>query len=150
MKIQSARQIPADLNRYKCLKPVIILLFLSISLIGCGTGDIDLAYPISPSKSPQIITRKPTDLPPPTARDPVRVLFIGNSLTFYNDLPGTFAELALSGGFEVEVGLAAQGGWTLADHAASDQTNNLIAAGIMWSCRNKAGFQPYPYSARRR
>jgi hypothetical protein len=57
-----------------------------------------------------------------------RVLFIGNSYTFVNDLPGTFASLARSGGHRVEVGMAAEGGWTLAQHLASSQTNGLIAS----------------------
>ena len=51
-----------------------------------------------------------------------RVLFIGNSYTFVNDLPNTFAKLAKSGGHKVEVGMAAQGGWILADHIKSAGT----------------------------
>jgi hypothetical protein len=55
-----------------------------------------------------------------------RVLFIGNSYTFVNDLPNTFAELAKSGKHKVEVGISAQGGWTLADHIKSADTQNLL------------------------
>jgi len=51
-----------------------------------------------------------------------RVLFIGNSYTFVNDLPATFAKLAKSGGHKVEVGMAAQGGWTFANHIQSPET----------------------------
>lgn len=46
-----------------------------------------------------------------------RLLFIGNSHTFVNDLPNTFVELARSGGQRVAVDMAAEGGWTLAQHA---------------------------------
>lgn len=53
---------------------------------------------------------------------PLRVLFIGNSYVFVNDLPGTFAALAKSGGHPVETGMAAEGGWTLYQHANSTQT----------------------------
>ena len=56
----------------------------------------------------------------------IRVLFIGNSYTFVNDLPGTFAKLARSGGHKVEVGMSAQGGWRLADHVGSAETLNLL------------------------
>ena len=49
---------------------------------------------------------------------PLRVLFIGNSYTFYNDLPGLLVELVRSGGLDIEVEMAAEAGWTLADHAA--------------------------------
>jgi hypothetical protein len=44
-----------------------------------------------------------------------RVLFIGNSYTFFNDLPGTFARLAQAGGHPVETGMVAEGGWMLSD-----------------------------------
>ena len=55
-----------------------------------------------------------------------RVLFIGNSYTFVNDLPNTFAKLAKSGGHKVEVGMSAQGGWSLTDHVGSTETLNLL------------------------
>ncbi len=55
-----------------------------------------------------------------------RVLFIGNSYTFVNDLPNTFAELARSGGHKVEAGMAAQGGWTLAQHDELPETLRLL------------------------
>jgi hypothetical protein len=49
----------------------------------------------------------------------VRVLFIGNSYTSVNDLPGTFARLARSGGLRVEASMIAPGGGFLEDHAAN-------------------------------
>jgi hypothetical protein len=52
----------------------------------------------------------------------VRILFIGNSYTYVNDLPGTFQKLACAGGHTVEVSTAAEGGWTLADHVGSVET----------------------------
>jgi hypothetical protein len=55
-----------------------------------------------------------------------QILLIGNSLTFFNDLPGMLAALAQSGGHEVVVGMAAQGGWTCSDHAASPTTLDKI------------------------
>jgi len=51
-----------------------------------------------------------------------RVLFIGNSYTYVNDLPNTFADLARAGGHKTEVGMSAQGGWMLADHVKSSDT----------------------------
>src|SRR5512135_2083048 len=59
-------------------------------------------------------------------RSCTRVLFIGNSYTYVNDLPSTFVQLARSGGHEVEVGVAAPGGWTLADHARSPETLSTL------------------------
>jgi hypothetical protein len=55
-----------------------------------------------------------------------RVLFIGNSYTYVNDLPDMFARLARAGGQRVEVGMVAPGGWTLADHAGSSDTLDRI------------------------
>jgi hypothetical protein len=52
----------------------------------------------------------------------VKVLFIGNSYTMVNDLPSMFARLACAGGHRVEASMAASGGWTLANHAASPET----------------------------
>lgn len=57
-----------------------------------------------------------------------RMLFIGNSYTYVNDLPNTFANLSRSGGHKISVGMAATAGWTLAQHAASDQTANKLAS----------------------
>jgi hypothetical protein len=55
-----------------------------------------------------------------------RVLFIGNSYTYVNDLPNTFAELSRLGGHQVETGMAAPGGWFLSDHVKSADTINKI------------------------
>lgn len=52
----------------------------------------------------------------------VRVLFIGNSYTYVNDLPGMFTELARAGGHTVKTGMAAEGGWTFSNHASSPET----------------------------
>lgn len=57
-----------------------------------------------------------------------RVLFIGNSYTYVNDLPNTFANLARAGGHQTEVGMSAQGGWMLSDHVKSSDTISMINA----------------------
>jgi hypothetical protein len=45
-----------------------------------------------------------------------RVLFIGNSYTYFHNLPEMFAKLAAAGGERVEVRMVAPGGWRLKDH----------------------------------
>jgi hypothetical protein len=50
------------------------------------------------------------------APDPLRVLFVGNSYTYYNNLPEIFRALAASRGRTVDVRMAAPGGWRLKDH----------------------------------
>jgi len=61
----------------------------------------------------------------------VRVLFIGNSYTFVNDLPTVFRDLARSEGHNVETGMVAEGGETLAQHAASSDDTQAIS-GSPW------------------
>jgi hypothetical protein len=61
-----------------------------------------------------------------------RVLFLGNSYTYVNDLPTTFAWLAQSGGRSIEVGMVANGSETLSQHASSsDDTAKISSAS--WS-----------------
>jgi hypothetical protein len=83
---------------------------------------------------PTPTTPDPATTPPPaatSASEPLRVLFVGNSYTFYNNLPGRFAELMHSGGFDVEVGQSTNGGWSLSNHTMSSQTPDKIA-GTEW------------------
>jgi hypothetical protein len=60
-----------------------------------------------------------------------RVLFLGNSYTYVNDLPTVFRDLARAGGQNVETSMVANGGETLADHAASPASVNAIS-GSRW------------------
>ncbi len=59
----------------------------------------------------------------------VRVLFIGNSYTYENDLPGTFRALAVAAHKNVAVAMVANGGETLSEHAGSDETRAAIGSG---------------------
>jgi hypothetical protein len=54
----------------------------------------------------------------PAAPEPLRVLFVGNSLTYYNDLPATFAALYRHASTDgaIEVDLLARAGATLREH----------------------------------
>jgi len=61
----------------------------------------------------------------------VRVLFLGNSYTSVNDLPAVFRRLAVAGGQNVQTGLVANGGETLAQHAASPDSLGAIR-GSSW------------------
>ena len=57
-----------------------------------------------------------------------RVLFIGDSYTYVNDLPTTFANLAGSGGYRVDTATLATGGETLAGHVVDSTTATTIAS----------------------
>jgi hypothetical protein len=62
------------------------------------------------------------------AAKPLRVLFVGNSLTYYNDLPATFATLyrATALDAKVETEMLAQGGAKLREHLANGQLATLL------------------------
>jgi hypothetical protein len=62
----------------------------------------------------------------PVPEEPLRILFIGNSYTFYNDMPEIFSDLAESGGHEVNVTTMAKGGYSLADHAQDFVTRSVL------------------------
>lgn len=69
--------------------------------------------------SPQATASKPKTL---------RVLFVGNSLTYYNDLPATFATLyrAAEPGVRVETEMLAQGGGKLRERLAEGRLAALL------------------------
>ncbi len=63
---------------------------------------------------------------PPTER----VLFVGNSLIYYNDLPNQFAQLAsLALGRRVEAEMLARGGAHISHHAATGVVQREMATG---------------------
>jgi hypothetical protein len=66
--------------------------------------------------------------PPAPPASATRVLFIGNSYVFTNDLPGSLATLAQAGKHPVVVDMAAEPGWTLAQHVAAAATRGKLTA----------------------
>lgn len=60
---------------------------------------------------------------------PVRVLFIGNSYTFQNDLPAMVADVADANGTDLEVTMIAKGGFFLSQHVQSSAVNEALASG---------------------
>jgi len=61
-----------------------------------------------------------------TAQAQTSVLFIGNSYTYVNDLPGMLGQIALSLGDTVTVGSSAPGGYTLFQHSTHGPTLTAI------------------------
>jgi hypothetical protein len=59
----------------------------------------------------------------------LRILFVGNSYTFTNDLPEIFVNIAKAGGHQVEIEMFADGGWTLSRHSQSNQLIKWIRRG---------------------
>jgi hypothetical protein len=60
-----------------------------------------------------------------------RVLFIGNSYTYYNNLPELFLGLATAGKQPVEVKMVSSGGWTLNDHWTKGEARQTLT-GSRW------------------
>ena len=51
-------------------------------------------------------------------KDHIRLLFIGNSHTYYNDLPYMVSVMVAESGVQADVTMIAHGGWYLKQHAA--------------------------------
>jgi hypothetical protein len=67
---------------------------------------------------------------PAADSDPLRVLFVGNSYTFFNDLPRLVERLAeAAGGRPIETAQAVRGGARLEDHWESSQVRQAIESG---------------------
>ena len=66
----------------------------------------------------------------PTRERPERVLFVGNSLIYYNDMPSQFAQLASAAlGRPVEAEMLARGGAHISQHAAAGVVQRELATG---------------------
>ena len=62
--------------------------------------------------------------------DTTKVLFIGNSYTYVNDLPSLFKNLSYSGGKIVFTDISAPGGYSFEDHVNNTETTSKIKQGI--------------------
>jgi hypothetical protein len=107
---------------------------------------------VSPPDTAQDVALAPDTPPEPGAR--LRVLFVGNSYTYVNDLPALVrASLQASGRVtSVEVAQVATGGATLRDHAQGEAVGRIREGG--WThvvlqgqsvepCSNPTGFATY-------
>ena len=57
-----------------------------------------------------------------------KLLFIGNSATFVNDIPGTLQALAGAAGYEISVGRMLKGGYELCRHADMETEHGRAVA----------------------
>lgn len=63
------------------------------------------------------------------ANDTTKVLFIGNSITYYNDMPQTFEDIANSLGETCEMEMHAPGGTGFANHIINPEVYSLFRQG---------------------
>jgi len=87
------------------------LLAAAIVLTGCASGGKDKAEKMDFNAE---ITLKAPD---PAPGEMPKILFVGNSHTFYNDLPGTFLEVAYALGHDSDVYELSEGYYTLENYA---------------------------------
>ena len=59
----------------------------------------------------------------------LNILFIGNSHTYYNDMPFLVCQCAEEAGFDCRVAMLAHGGWHLAQHAEEQEVRFNILYG---------------------
>lgn len=59
----------------------------------------------------------------------LRILFVGNSHTFFNDMPAAVASMAREQGFDCDVTMIAHGGWFLAQHVDEPEVRFNILHG---------------------
>ena len=64
------------------------------------------------------------------AQDTLRVLFIGNSMTYVQDLPGLLTNLASSNGKTIITAQNTPGGYFLSDHVTDPVSISLMAQGF--------------------
>jgi hypothetical protein len=88
---------------------LVLCLFFGIFIGGCGWRDAQNLSGLDQDSVGEL-----------------HILFIGNSYTFYNDLPEMVEKLARAGGHQVNTATVAEGGWTLDDHAQSSETFETI------------------------
>ena len=63
-------------------------------------------------------------------RKPLNILFVGNSHTYYNDMPLMVQRRAIECGYDFRVTMIAHGGWFLAQHAEEpDVRFNILYGG---------------------
>jgi hypothetical protein len=89
---------------------ILVLFLLMLSALGCGSSSSVSVLPCEPR--------------------PLRLLFVGNSLTYTNDLPGLLATLVDSAGMgPFTVSDRSRGGFGLEDHWADWRTRDAVGSG---------------------
>ncbi len=85
---------------------------------------VGASYVSGGSVKPQIICYPKVEL-----RDTTRVLFVGNSYTYYNNYPFIFKQMAMCEGHYTDCRMTYVGGYTMTKHLAYEPTVEAIKAG---------------------
>lgn len=111
-----------NLNNKKCKNKSIFLLFSlligMLLLAGCSAAQTSAS-----NAENQLLLKAPD---PPAGEFP-KILFVGNSHTYTNNLPGTFYELTYAMGHESDVYELSEGAYTLESFAdTSDELGSIL------------------------
>ncbi len=118
---------------------VLLLLMLTLALTGCNGGGesvqttdpvdpAESADPAEPTAAPETTiapetTTAPEEITPLDPSKEYNILFIGNSYTYFNEMPALFQRVLQQNGYgKVHVNSVTNGGWTLLQHASSTDT----------------------------
>lgn len=82
------------------------------------------SYVVGGNRYTQITTYQGVEL-----RDTTRILFVGNSYTYYNNYPYIFKEIAMSEGHFTDCWMSEKGGWTMTKHLVYPPTIEAVEAG---------------------
>ena len=81
-------------------------------------------YVVGGNRYAQINTYQGVEL-----RDTTRILFVGNSYTYYNNYPFIFKEIAMSEGHYADCWMSEKGGWTMTKHLVYPPTIEAVEMG---------------------
>ena len=99
--------------------------FLKIRLRHCDSGVTkSTLYGSGTSTAPKIIV-----LDDSKPRDITRVLFLGNSYTYYNLYPAMLKEIAWREGHELDCSIYIHGGYTMKQHSADHVSREVVERG---------------------
>ena len=99
---------------------LILAILLAFSAVGCvGGGEVTTAAD-NPTEAPAPDTSPATEPAPETTEEikedkMLNILFLGNSLMYYNDMPDLFAKIAQANGKKVNVQSVTKGSATISD-----------------------------------
>lgn len=106
----------------ECTAIILLCSIVSGFFCACAQGTVAPAGTEEVSAVTGVSTEKETEAETEASEtenlaDPVSVLFIGNSHTFFNEMPAIFRLIAKAAGRKITVKSVTKGGWTLEKHA---------------------------------
>lgn len=103
--------------------------YWAFALVGCQATSDPVATPHGGSTGGGQVVIGTCDPKPATRPGAVKILFVGNSLTFYNDLPSRVAAIGISKENRIEKEMLAKPNYALEDHWIEGCLQAMIKSG---------------------